>query len=609
MTNAPETNVADTIADLLIEVNTENVTISSALALSSIKASNKATASKPRTQSSESVTPVPSSPVLPAQTSETSSPRIHTLTLDTPKITEPPDIPPPPLSEEELQEIEQKRLEDAKHRKRVLDELLTTEKSYMKGLLIACRVYAVAMKAPTSGCGRYIPRIFSNLEEVLTVSKRLLVKMTVRIKNWKPTSCIGDVLLNALPEFECYKTYLGNHHVAINTMAKLTKKNEKYVAIAGVNRDSEGKDLAAYLITPVQRIPRYLLLLKDYLKHLPLDHPDYSTTSNVVDQFAKLAELVNSSIKKQENFKKVNEVARSFVNVSKEIKTMIKSDHLFMREGQLTKVCRKTTKKRNFWLFSDCLIYGEKVGGGENFLLHRVINLRKGRVVSLQDSADVKNGFAIISGDKSFTVMAETLQERNFWVLDLNEILTGVRKTGDTCALVFGSSGGEEAPLWVPDKETPCCMLCKDQFTMLKRRHHCRNCGRVVCGNCSSQKKVLAHIEKAKALRVCTSCFEGDTTEKSASSKSPKAPPDDNGEELLPTSSLDAPTDAELTAALNDVPDENPEVPTTTTSTTPTAESRYTTTNNNSTRHSTTHPLTAPATQSHHTKYRSTHST
>ena len=30
-----------------------------------------------------------------------------------------------------------------------------------------------------------------------------------------------------------------------------------------------------YLITPVQRIPRYILLLKDIIKKTPEDHPDY----------------------------------------------------------------------------------------------------------------------------------------------------------------------------------------------------------------------------------------------------------------------------------------------------------------------------------------------
>ena len=32
--------------------------------------------------------------------------------------------------------------------------------------------------------------------------------------------------------------------------------------------------LQHHMLTPIQRIPRYVLLLKDYIKHLPDDSPD-----------------------------------------------------------------------------------------------------------------------------------------------------------------------------------------------------------------------------------------------------------------------------------------------------------------------------------------------
>lgn len=56
----------------------------------------------------------------------------------------------------------------------------------------------------------------------------------------------------------------------------------------------------------------------------------------------------------------------------------------------------------------------------------------------------------------------------------------------ETCeeALVWGASNGgneslETAPLWLPDEEAPSCMSCHAVFTVIRRRHHCRNCGKV----------------------------------------------------------------------------------------------------------------------------------
>lgn len=37
----------------------------------------------------------------------------------------------------------------------------------------------------------------------------------------------------------------------------------------------------------------------------------------------------------------------------------------------------------------------------------------------------------------------------------------------------------EQPPTWVPDTLAPHCMTCGAVFTLVRRRHHCRNCGKV----------------------------------------------------------------------------------------------------------------------------------
>lgn len=45
-------------------------------------------------------------------------------------------------------------------------------------------------------------------------------------------------------------------------------------------------------------------------------------------------------------------------------------------------------------------------------------------------------------------------------------------------------------PLWVPDSMSDKCFNCKCSFSLFKRRHHCRLCGRVFCKKCVSVKAV-----------------------------------------------------------------------------------------------------------------------
>ena len=97
------------------------------------------------------------------------------------------------------------------------------------------------------------------------------------------------------------------------------------------------------------------------------------------------------------------------------------------------------------------------------------------------------------------------------------------------------SSRGDRSPSvdvsgkghWVPDAAATACMMCWTKFTLTNRRHHCRNCGLLVCGNCSTNTAVLeVHHgdededensvgfmtwvmgKKNRPVRVCDACNE-----------------------------------------------------------------------------------------------------
>jgi len=60
-------------------------------------------------------------------------------------------------------------------------------------------------------------------------------------------------------------------------------------------------------------------------------------------------------------------------------------------------------------------------------------------------------------------------------------------------------------PTWLPDSALDHCQICKTTFTTKNRRHHCRNCGRLVCGKCSPNKKNIPKWD-LKSVRVCFMC-------------------------------------------------------------------------------------------------------
>jgi len=64
---------------------------------------------------------------------------------------------------------------------------------------------------------------------------------------------------------------------------------------------------------------------------------------------------------------------------------------------------------------------------------------------------------------------------------------------------------GRVAPFWIPDDEADECMTCNARFNVVRRRHHCRACGKVVCGGCSSVRFPLVFLD-GKEARVCHIC-------------------------------------------------------------------------------------------------------
>ncbi|POM77132.1 GPN-loop GTPase, partial [Phytophthora palmivora] len=78
-------------------------------------------------------------------------------------------------------------------------------------------------------------------------------------------------------------------------------------------------------------------------------------------------------------------------------------------------------------------------------------------------------------------------------------------------------------PVWVPNLERKGCMICLRNFSRLGvgvRRHHCRHCGRLICGRCSHvsveseafPSTFIGHIdrnpsdERSNLKRVCKTC-------------------------------------------------------------------------------------------------------
>jgi hypothetical protein len=60
--------------------------------------------------------------------------------------------------------------------------------------------------------------------------------------------------------------------------------------------------------------------------------------------------------------------------------------------------------------------------------------------------------------------------------------------------------------VWMDDNMTHTCCDCQKPFNFIRRRHHCRACGRIFCESCVKQTRILPNISETIPVRCCQDC-------------------------------------------------------------------------------------------------------
>jgi len=199
------------------------------------------------------------------------------------------------------------------------------------------------------------------------------------------------------------------------------------------------------------------------------------------------------------NAKRISAIDQCFGNTKQPLNI---PNRVLVGEGILTKICRKKPKSRQFFLFSDILVYANIIIARKKYNKQHIIPLENVRLQHAANDGELRNGWQIISPMKSFTVYAATPMEKNDWMSHIAKCIRDLlAKKGLPCTEIDAS------PIWVPDQEAPICMHCKKtEFTVINRRHHCRKCGMVCCGSCTDKRFLLPN-QSSKPLRVCHTCY------------------------------------------------------------------------------------------------------
>ncbi len=456
--------------------------------------------------------------------------RLPSMTFATGRLTEKLPIEAPEkvvcLHPEVLPQDQRMKLTQ---RSEVVAEILETERNYVDALVMIHNMVIEPIVRSFHTDDPILSRllmgtIFSNFEDILQINSTLLMFLENRLTRKdpfleSPCDCIGDIFQQLGHFLKMYSLYCRNFTDAVYTLQLQLRDNKMFVHFlqsAELKEVLQNLKLQDYLLMPVQRIPRYRLLLSTLLRCTEDLHPDFTALSNAYSIIDQVATSINESIRCHENKIEMLLLQRSFVGLDHSL--LSNPSRKLLKRGSLWKANGRKPHVVEVFLFSDCLMYAilavpsEFLDVSYNFYIFK-------RRIALDDlemawtaNEHFEHGIQIMSSEESLVVSCSTAADVTKWWFAIEQARhTFVSDKASLKLCVGGDSSypiayDYQAPIWVADADVHACVQCQAMFTLWRGRHHCRLCGMIICSACST-KRFLASSESETALRICNICY------------------------------------------------------------------------------------------------------
>lgn len=252
----------------------------------------------------------------------------------------------------------------------------------------------------------------------------------------------GAMFKEYAPFFKMYSDYVANHEKASELLTTL-HSNAQFQSLTQSLQDSQQQQqsLTSLLIMPVQRVPRYKLLLQELLKQTPPDHPDTPDLRSSLQLIGAVADHINEEVRQQEKRDEIRLIEAQFYGYP----GFLDPGRILIRHGVLTKKSRHQSVEYHFFLFNDMIAYAlplplglrlnRKLEIDQHFRLE-VVDQRKRGATAVDRWA-----FQLRGTQKSIEVYARDGAERDAWIQDIQACIRNQTLRRISRGLASGKSG------------------------------------------------------------------------------------------------------------------------------------------------------------------------
>eukprot|EP01101_Sappina_pedata_P007483 TRINITY_DN3974_c0_g1_i1.p1 TRINITY_DN3974_c0_g1~~TRINITY_DN3974_c0_g1_i1.p1 ORF type:complete len:457 (+),score=159.06 TRINITY_DN3974_c0_g1_i1:25-1395(+) len=201
-----------------------------------------------------------------------------------------------------------------KRRINIIKEICSTERSYVQFMGILVNHFLMPLRESMEGSDPVLTKdqfrqIFSVTEMIYQYHKDILVKLEQKTERITADISIADIFFELAPFLSVYSQYANNSDQGRATIYCLNGSTPQFSEIVkrGQIESQTKESLLSLLIMPIQRIPRYLLLLREVIKYMEPNHPDCDPLKKAYAQIEETAGLINS---RKADWERFNDVIR-----------------------------------------------------------------------------------------------------------------------------------------------------------------------------------------------------------------------------------------------------------------------------------------------------------
>lgn len=196
-------------------------------------------------------------------------------------------------------------------RDKVIKELYTTEITYHESLSLLVKTLFLDNSIPFSKIE--FEDIFSNVIPIFKFSSTLLRLFDERFAVWGTESdSVGDLVLQRCPYLKIYRAYCDKYDLSQEALKKACKRKTISSYLEARQKDMNNQTIKSFLILPVQRVPRYMLLLKDIKKKTDPSHVDYRDVCQALENIESIASYLENSLQRAIKMRRFKEVTSTY---------------------------------------------------------------------------------------------------------------------------------------------------------------------------------------------------------------------------------------------------------------------------------------------------------